>query len=74
MECSKLLPVEFLHRKANALNVEPIQPLERCRLKTPEHWGSVDPEGVRWRWSGGSNLVFGRCTPNSCPFKGKDNA
>jgi hypothetical protein len=53
-------------RPANALNVEIGQPLTRCRLKTPEHWGHTDPRGARWLLSGGSPLVLGLCSSN-CP-------
>jgi hypothetical protein len=67
--CQKLIQLGVPRRPANALNVEVGQPLDRCRLKTPEHWGDADPEAARWLLSGGSPLVLGMCTPNNCPHE-----
>ena len=68
-DCRHLIQIGFERRPANALNVEhfPHAP-ERCRLKTPEHWGAVDPRAARWLLSGGSPLVLGYCSGN-CPAK-----
>ena len=67
--CKNLIAPELLRRRANALNVEVGQPVPRCRLKTPEHWGDADPRAARWLLSGGSPLVLGLCTPNGCPHR-----
>lgn len=63
--CGGMVTPAFLHRRANALNVEPMQPTPRCLDKKPSHW----PEGMsalRWRASGGDALVFGLCSAD-CP-------
>lgn len=57
-------PVE--RRRANALNLEFIKPSDRCLNQPPSHW----PEGawaLRWIHSGGSPLVLGECSAQSCP-------
>lgn len=64
--CDDLIQLGVPPRPANALNIEVGQPLDRCRLKTPAHWGLVDPRGARWLLSGGSPLVLGLCSAN-CP-------
>lgn len=66
MNCSELITLGVPRRPANALNIEVGQPLDRCRLKTPDHWGSTDPRASRWILSGGSALVLGICSAN-CP-------
>lgn len=63
--CSALVIPTFLRRPANALNVEPVQPMGRCLDKKPSHW----PQGssaLRWLASGGQEFVFGVCS-NDCP-------
>lgn len=65
--CCDLITLGVPRRPANALNLEIGQPLDRCRLRTPAAWADVDPRGARWLLSGGSPLVLGLCTPNSCP-------
>jgi hypothetical protein len=62
----KAQPIE--RRPVNGLNIEPIEPQPRCRLKTPEHWNDRDPLAARWLCSGGSPLVLGWCSGN-CPLK-----
>jgi hypothetical protein len=64
--CHELVEAEFLRRPSNALNVEPMQPGPRCRLRTPEHWKGKDPRASRWLLSGGSPLVLGPCA-QPCP-------
>lgn len=57
-------PIE--RRPANALNLEFIQPADRCLNQKPSHW----PDGawaLRWIHSGGSPLVFGECSAQTCP-------
>lgn len=66
MTCRHLIQLGVPSRPANALNVEVGQPLPRCRLRTPEHWGDADPRAARWLLSGGSPLVLGLCAPNGC--------
>ncbi len=53
-------------RPANALNVEIMTPLSRCRQKLPEHWTGTGASALRWLGSGGSALVFGHCS-RPCP-------
>lgn len=65
--CGQLVSADFLRRPANALNVEVMQPMPRCRRKMPEHWSGTGTSSLRWLASGGSPLVFGRCTPANCP-------
>jgi len=63
--CGANVTPAFQHRRANALNVEPIQPWARCLDKKPAHW----PEGasaLRWMASGGEAFVFGACSA-LCP-------
>jgi hypothetical protein len=62
--CRSRVEIPLIRRPANALNVEPIQPLDRCLNKSPSHW----PPGMalRWRASGGEAYVFGLCSPR-CP-------
>jgi hypothetical protein len=62
--CGSRLAPAFLHRKSNALNIEPMQPADRCLNRKPAHWPSDGDHAVRWIASGGSPLVFGRC--NNC--------
>ncbi len=68
-DCCERLSPPLERRPANALNIEIGQPLERCRLQTPEHWNGVDPRGARWLLSGGSPFVLGVCSVRSCPKK-----
>ncbi len=66
--CGSRVWPAFLHRKANALNIEPMQPSARCLNRKPEHW----PEhmsALRWRGSGGEASVFGLCEPSHCPVR-----
>ena len=74
MTCPNLITPAFLHRRANALNCEPMQASTKCRLKTPEHWKQNDPRASRWLLSGGSPLVLGDCCLNACPIAWKDAA
>jgi hypothetical protein len=62
---SRVIPA-FLHRGANALNVEPMQPTARCLNRKPEHWPE-SMSALRWRASGGDALVFGCCEAQHCP-------
>lgn len=62
---SRVMPA-FLHRRANALNVEPMQPSARCLNQKPEHW-PASMSALRWTSSGGSALVFGCCSASTCP-------
>ena len=64
--CGACVTPTFLHRRANALNVEPMQPQARCLNKRPDHWGDVS--ALRWIASGGDVLVFGLCSAN-CPLE-----
>ena len=48
-------------RPVNGLNVEIGSFSDRCFLKTPAHWPK-NATGLRWIGSGGSAIVFGRCT------------
>lgn len=66
--CLALIELGTPARRANALNIEVGQPLPRCRCLTPEHWGTHDRLGTRWLASGGSALVFGLCSPSTCPI------
>lgn len=62
---SRVMPA-FLHRRANALNVEPMQPAARCLNRKPEHWPE-SMSALRWIGSGGEALVFGYCSAQHCP-------
>ncbi len=62
---SRFVPA-FLHRRANALNVEPLQPSARCLNRKPAHW-PASMSALRWVGSGGEALVFGRCEASHCP-------
>jgi hypothetical protein len=62
---SRVVPA-FLHRSANALNIEPMQPSARCLNRKPEHW-PASMSALRWIGSGGEALVFGRCEASQCP-------
>ena len=62
---SRVMPA-FLHRRANALNVEPMQPSARCLNRKPEHW-PASMSALRWTGSGGEVLVFGCCEAAYCP-------
>lgn len=62
---SRVVPA-FLHRRANALNIEPMQPMARCLNQKPEHW-PASMSALRWIGSGGEPLVFGHCSASSCP-------
>lgn len=66
--CKSRVAPPFLHRKANALNIEPMQPMARCLNRRPSHW-PASMSSIRWIASGGEVLVFGHCTPAACPFK-----
>ena len=46
-KCPHLIELGPYRRPENALNMEPMQPAPRCRLRTPEHWGIKTEE--RWR-------------------------
>lgn len=63
--CGARIDPPFQHRRANALNVEPIQPFPRCVDKRPSHWPH-NMTGLRWIASGGEAWVFGMCSSN-CP-------
>lgn len=66
-QCHERVGMDLPRRPANALNIEMMQPSVRCRLQTPDHWGSFDYRATRWLWSGGSPLVLGVCACSSCP-------
>lgn len=59
--CPHRLQPDLVRRPANALNMEPGSPMDRCLLKEPSHWVAKG-YGPRWIYSGGSPLVFGCCT------------
>lgn len=65
--CGERVELAMVRRPANALNVEPIQPHDRCRLRTPPNWGDFDPRGARWLASGGDAMVLGVCWRGRCP-------
>lgn len=67
--CDQRIELGVPPRRANALNLEVGQPMTRCRMRTPEHWGDADPGARRWIGSGGSLLVFGHCEPGACPLR-----
>jgi hypothetical protein len=70
-DCPHRIEFELQRRRANALNVEPIQPMPRCKLKPPKHWGSPERAcelAIRWLWSGGDGMVFGKCS-GRCPLE-----
>ena len=63
-----------LPRHANALNIEFTSTTARCAKQPPSDWpnvgtASTNEMGFRWLGSGGSPLVFGRCTLASCPLR-----
>jgi hypothetical protein len=66
-ECCDRIALSVERRPGNALNIEIGTPATRCRLRTPEHWGDIDPRGARWLLSGGSPLVLGPCEAAKCP-------
>lgn len=69
MSCRSRVESPIERRPANALNLEFIQTSDRCLNQPPSHW----PEGhwaLRWIGSGGSPLVFGECSAQSCPERG----
>ena len=63
MKCPHRRSLPLERRPANALNVEPIQPLDRCMMQCP------DGRGAAWSLSGGSILAYGMCTRRSCPVR-----
>ena len=65
--CPNRIPIALERRPGNALNVEIGQPMDRCRLRTPEHWRGAS--AARWLASGGSPLVLGICSRGACPLK-----
>jgi len=64
--CGSRVMLAFLHRSANALNIEPMQPAARCLNQRPDHW-PASMSALRWIGSGGEALVFGTCDASSCP-------
>ncbi len=58
--------LDIERRPANALCVEIMTPVPRCTRKLPPHWKGSGASALRWLGSGGSPLVFGRCSP-ICP-------
>lgn len=68
--CPAYVEVELQRRPANALNLEIGQPRTRCRCKTPEKWGGIDPRATRWLLSGGDPLILGICESRGCPLPG----
>jgi hypothetical protein len=65
--CPSRVQAPLLRRPANALNVEPVQPLPRCTLRQPAEWKGRGASALRWLASGGSPLVFGLCSCAGCP-------
>lgn len=65
--CGARVVLALIRRPGNALNVEPIQPMSRCRQRTPPEWGDVDPRGARWLASGGDAMILGICGRARCP-------
>jgi len=65
--CRYLVEIDPVRRPGNVVCVEPIQPVPRCKLKFPKHWGSYDMV-VRWLWSGGDPMVLGICSRYNCPL------
>jgi len=66
--CQSRVTPDLERRPANALNIEIGQPLPRCINQPPAHWGDRAPSALRWIGSGGSPLVFGACSPRTCPL------
>jgi hypothetical protein len=64
--CVHRIVLGIERRPANALCIEIMTPLPRCTLKLPDHWTGSGASALRWIGSGGSYLVFGRCSQN-CP-------
>ena len=64
--CKYMVEADLPRRRGSCLCIEVGQPLPRCKLKLPDHWGG-NVSAVRWLWSGGSPFVFGICTPGICP-------
>lgn len=60
-ECIDRLGIDIERRPANALNVEYMSPLPRCRQLSP------DGRGTAWLASGGSPLAYGHCCRSVCP-------
>lgn len=65
--CPNRIDIPMIRRPVNGLNVEPIQPIPRCRERTPENWGDADPRAARWLLSGGDPMVLGFCEFLNCP-------
>lgn len=66
--CPDALSPPLERRRANALNVEIGQPLQRCKVRSP------DGRGLAWLLSGGSPLAYGLCERAHCPRCGGANA
>jgi len=70
--CRYLIEIDPVRRPGNVICVEPIQPVPRCQLKAPKHWGKTEEErrsmAVRWLWSGGDAMVLGICSRYNCPL------
>ncbi len=61
--CPYYLEFKDMPLQRNALRIEIWTPEPRCLLKPPEHWSEeVKNKSLTWILSGGSCLVFGRCT------------
>lgn len=69
VQCKHLRSPELPRRPGNVITVEIGQPLDRCTLRPPEHWGPRAPSVGRWLASGGSPLVLGLCLPKGCPHR-----
>lgn len=69
--CPYRLDFPVVRRPANALNVELIQPMRRCKRRPPNDWPVDTAVDYAFRWivSGGDPLVFGYCCAAYCPLK-----
>ncbi len=59
--CPDRIALGVERRPANALNVEIMEPMPRCKQQSPDGRGSI------WLLSGGSPLAYGRCCRSGCP-------
>lgn len=66
--CRERIELPLIRRRGNVIAVEVFTPADRCRQKTPEHWGNADPRAARWLLSGGDPMVLGLCSAARCPL------